>query len=50
MELWNKLVELRERKIGLESEIRVSLNKFQEMQGLVQGRIFTNFILMPYSF
>lgn len=37
VDLWNKLVELRERKIASERECRMAYNRFQEMQTLVQA-------------
>ncbi|KAJ3215758.1 Cilia- and flagella-associated protein 43 [Clydaea vesicula] len=37
MELWQKLVELRDRKIALEKEVFIAFNRFQEMQTLVQA-------------
>ena len=36
MELWNKLVELRDKKIHAEKETKQAFARYQEMQGIVQ--------------
>ncbi|KAJ3194324.1 Cilia- and flagella-associated protein 43 [Irineochytrium annulatum] len=37
MDLWNRLVEFRDRKIASEGDVRVAMRRFQEMQQMCQG-------------